>query len=84
MHNVLEIYSTNNAEYLYMERPDMIKRTVLLKLFYKFNSIPIKNLQWCVCVFFLGTQQIRSKIKRRNIYDLKRSSKLPHTKTKSL
>lgn len=33
MHEILEIYLTNNAEYLYMEKPGVIKRTVFLKLF---------------------------------------------------
>lgn len=35
----------NSAEYLYMERPGMIKQSVLLKSFYKFNSIPVKILR---------------------------------------
>lgn len=49
MHKVLEMYFNNNAEYLYMKQSGMIKRTVLLKLFYKFNSIPIKTFR---CFYF--------------------------------
>lgn len=69
----------NSAEYLYMERPGMIKQSVLLKSFYKFNSIPVKILRG---FFFQEPNKFIQKIKRINICNLKRSSKLPDIKTK--